>query len=83
MEPNERERLMGNGDPREGDGLDRLLESVRAPLAVIHAYTQLLQRHIRLGRSTEEHLLGRLAVIERAAKRIDVRLRRFENDHRE
>lgn len=83
MEPNERERPVGGGDPRESDGLDRLLDSVRAPLAVIHPCTQLLQRRIRRCRSTDDLLLSRLAVIERAAKSIDVRLRRFENDHRQ
>ena len=68
MEPNKQDRI-----------LDRFLNDLRAPLSVIHAYTQVLQRRILQRRVyDEQHLLARLAVIERSAKTIEARLREHE-----
>lgn len=60
--------------------MDLLVNDVRKPLTVIHAYAQLLQRRIRQGSIGEEEMLDRLARIEEASQRIEARLHELEGD---
>lgn len=64
------------------DGIGQALHEMRDGLTVIHAYAQLLQRRMAPEQPVErESLLDRLALIEEAARKMEVRLRQLDRHH--
>lgn len=71
--------------PRESDAAaipDRVLERIAAPMTVMHANIQLLQRRVRRGNAPDpDALLRALAKMEQASRTIIAQLR--EAEHRD
>ena len=69
-------------DPATDDGIEQALHEMRDGLTVIHAYAQLLQRHIHPRLPVEHDALhDRLEIIERTAMAMERRLRQLESHH--
>ena len=65
----------------EDNEIGRAVNDLTPSITVIHGYAQLLQRRIRArGMPAEDDLLKALARIERAARAMDERLRRLEDE---
>lgn len=83
-QPHHRERpaRTGTGAGSSSD-IERLVDDLRAPLTIISAYAQLLQRGCRQGRELDPAMMvNHLGVVARAAERIEARLRVAERDAR-